>query len=143
MYSHSTGAVSRRSVRDMSEGGPEGQAVDMSDSVGVVSIYVIYPRKGCHERALEVLRQVVERVRESRFGLVRSRLYRGLDGRTLATHAEWKSKSQYDAVLRDDEFVRRFNQLRELGIYESHVYEMTDDIYAVLPVIGLDLKGNR
>lgn len=117
--------------------------MDMSESAGVVSINVIYPRKGCHERALEVLRQVVERVRESHFGLVRSRLYSSLDGRTLATHAEWKSKSQYDAVLRDDEFVRRFNKLRELGIYESHVYEITDDIYAVLPAIRSDLKGNR
>jgi hypothetical protein len=135
--------MSRRSVRDLSEGGPAGHAVDMLDSVRIVSINVIHPRKGCHERALEVLRHVVERVRESHFGLVRSRVYSSLDGRTLATHAEWKSKSQYDVVLRDDEFVRRFNQLRELGIYESHVYEITDDIYAVLPAIGSDLKGNR
>ena len=105
----------------------------MSGSMGIVAINVIYPRKGCQERALKVLREVVERVRANHFGLVRTRLYRSLDGRTLATHAEWKSKSQYDAVLRDDEFVRRFNQLRELGIYESHVYELTDDIYAILP----------
>ncbi len=105
----------------------------MSESGGIVSINVIYPRRGCAERALQVLREVVERVYVSRFGLVRSRLYRSLDGRTLATHAEWRSKSQYDAVLRDDEFVRRFNRLRELGIFESHVYEVADDVYTILP----------
>lgn len=116
--------------------------MDVLDSAGIVSIDVIYPRRGCYERALDVLRQVAERVRSSRFGLKRSRLYRSLDGRTLAAHAEWKSKSQYDALLRDAEFVRRFNQLRELGIYESHVYEISDDIYSVLPANRSDLKGN-
>ena len=99
MCSYSTGAVSRHSVRHLSEDAPDhGQTADMVDSIGIVSINVIYPRQGCHERALEVLRHVVERVRASRFGLVRSRLYRSLDGRTLAAHAEWKSKPQYDAV---------------------------------------------
>ena len=104
----------------------------MSGSAGIVSINVIYPKKGCQQRALEVLRDVVARVRAGGFGVVRTRLYRSLDGRTLASHAEWRSKSQYDAVLRDDEFVRRFNRLRELGIFESHVYEVADDVYAVL-----------
>jgi quinol monooxygenase YgiN len=137
MHSHSAGEVSRRrSDRDGT--GPRGQQrqqVDMSRSAGVVSVYVIYPRQGCFERALEVLREVVEHVRGGHLGLLRTRLYRSLDGKTLATHAEWRSKSQHDAVLRDDEFVRRFNQLRELGIYESHVYEIADDVYAIPPEI--------
>jgi quinol monooxygenase YgiN len=137
MHSHSAGEVSRRrSDRDGSgQRGQQRQQLDISRSAGVVSIYLIYPRQGCFERALEVLREVVDRVRGAHFGLLRTRLYRSLDGKTLATHAEWRSKSQHDAVLRDDEFVRRFNQLRELGIYESHVYEITDDIYAIRPEI--------
>lgn len=108
----------------------------MSGPAGIVSINVIYPREGCHDKALAVLRDVVERARASHPGLVRTRVYKSLDGRTLATHAEWKSKSQFYAVFRDDEFVRRFNQLRELGLWESHVYEMTDDIHANIP--GID-----
>jgi hypothetical protein len=39
------------------------------------------------------------------------------------------------AVRRDHEFVRRFNRLRELGIYESHVCEIADDVYAILPAM--------
>jgi hypothetical protein len=70
-------------------------------------------------------------------------VYRSLDGRTLAAHAEWKSKSQYDAVLRDDEFVRRFNQLRELGIYEWHVYEIDDDTCAIVGTDESELTGAR
>ena len=112
----------------------------MSGPAGVVSINVIHLRKGCQERALAVLREVLERIRAGRFGLVRTRVYRSLDGRTLATHAEWRSKSQHDAVLRDDEFVRRFNRLRELGIFESHVYEIADDVYTIFPDGG-ETKG--
>jgi heme-degrading monooxygenase HmoA len=97
----------------------------------IVSINVMYPLKGSEDKALAVLREVVERARSRHSGLVRTRVYKSLDGRTLATHAEWKSKAQFDAVLRDDEFVRRFNQARELGIWESHVYEVTDDICRV------------
>jgi len=41
-----------------------------------------------------------------------------------------------------EEFVRRFNQLRELGIYAFHVYEIADNIYATLPEIDSDVKGN-
>lgn len=108
----------------------------MSESAGIVSINVIYPLKGCHAKAVDVLRQIAERVRASHVGLVRTRLYTSVDGRALATHTEWKSKSQCDAVLRDDEFVRRFNQLRELGIFESHVYEITNDIDGNIP--GVD-----
>ena len=104
----------------------------MPHTAGIVSINVIYPLKGCEDKALAVLREVVERARSRHSGLVRTRVYKSLDGRTLATHAEWKSKVQFDALLRDDEFVRRFNQLRELGIWESHVYEMTDDIHAMV-----------
>jgi hypothetical protein len=137
MHSHSADKVSRRRS-DRDGGGQRGQQrpqLDTSRSAGVVSIYLIYRRQGCFERALEVLRGVVDRVRGGPFGLLRTRLYRSVDGKTLATHAEWRSKSQHDAVLRDDEFVRRFNQLRELGIYESHVYEITDDTYSIPPEI--------
>lgn len=109
-----------------------GPELGTSPGAGVVSIHVIYPLKGCEDKALAVLREVVERVRSKHPGLVRTRVYKGLDGRTLATHAEWKSKAQCDAVLRDDEFVRRFNKLRELGIWESHVYETTDDLHAMV-----------
>jgi quinol monooxygenase YgiN len=136
MHCHSTDAVSRPTDRIATgQRGPQRRDVDVSGSAEVVSIYVIYPRQGCLERALDVLRQIADRVRTGHFGLLRTRLYRGIDGKTLATHAEWKSKSQHDAVLRDDEFVRRFNQLRELGIYESYVYEITDDTYAIGPGI--------
>ena len=107
----------------------------MSPTAGIVSINVIYPLKGCEDKALAVLREVVERAGLRHSGLVRTRVYRSLDGRTLATHAKWKSKVQFDALLRDDEFVRRFNQLRELGIWESHVYEVTDDIHAMVPSV--------
>src|SRR5206468_9975660 len=109
------------------------QEADMSQAAGIVSINVVYPLKGCEDKALAILREVVDRARSKHSGLVRTRVYKSLDGRTLATHAEWKSKSQFDAALRDDEFVRRFNQLRELSIWESHVYEMTDDIHANVP----------
>jgi len=105
----------------------------MSQAAGIVSINVVYPLKGCEDKALAILREVVDRARSKHSGLVRTRVYKSLDGRTLATHAEWKSKSQFDAALRDDEFVRRFNQLRELSIWESHVYEMTDDLHANVP----------
>jgi quinol monooxygenase YgiN len=107
----------------------------MLHTAGIVTINVMYPLRGCEDKALAVLREVVERSGCEHSGLVRTRVYRSLDGRTLATHAEWKSKAQFDAMLRDDEFVRRFNQLRELGIWESHVYEMTDDIYAMVPSV--------
>ena len=101
----------------------------MSHAAGIVSINVIYPLRGCEDKALAVLREVVERSGVEHSGMVRTRVYRSLDGRTLATHAEWKSKAQFDAMLRDDEFVRRFNQLRELGLWESHVCEIADDIH--------------
>jgi quinol monooxygenase YgiN len=117
---------------------PDGQGteVDISNTAGIVSINVMYPLKGCEVKALAILREVVERSGCEHSGLVRTRVYRSLDGRTLATHAEWKSKAQFDAMLRDDEFVRRFNQLRELGLWESHVYEVTDDVHAIVPSVN-------
>jgi hypothetical protein len=116
----------------------DGQSAEwgLSPGAGVVSIHVFYPLKGCEDQALAVLREVVERARLKHPGLVRTRLYKGLDGRTLATHAEWRSKAQCDAVLRDVEYVRRFNKLRPLGIWESHVYETTDDLDAMVSSEG-------
>ena len=108
-----------------------GAELGMSPGAGVVSIQVFYPLKGCEDKALAVLREVVERARSNHPGLVRTLVYKGLDGRTLAIHTEWKSKAQCDAVLRDGEFVRRFDKLRELGLWESHVYETTDDLRGV------------
>jgi hypothetical protein len=137
MHNQSTDSVSPRHTDGDPTGqrGRHGREVDVSGSARVVSIYAVYPRYRCLARALEVFRAVVDRVRGGHFGLLCARVDRSLDGKALPTHAEWKSKSQHEAVLRDDEFVRRFNQLRELGIYESHVYEMTDDIYAIAPEI--------
>jgi hypothetical protein len=85
----------------------------MSGPAGIVSINVIDPLKGREDKALAVLREVVERARSRHSGLVRTRVSKSVDGGTLATHAEWKSKVQLDALLRDDEFARRFNQSLE------------------------------
>ena len=53
--------------------------------------------------------------------------------RALGALRKAADHSSSHAVRRDDEFVRRFKRLRERGIYESHVFEVADDVYAILP----------
>lgn len=119
------------------------QEIDVSEAVRVVAINVIYVREGYQDEALVVLRDVAERVSSRHAGMVRTRVYRSLDGKTVATQIEWSSKAQLDAVFRDQEFVRRFNRLREIGIWESHEYEMTDDIRASGQVVDRMERAHR
>lgn len=99
---------------------------DPIESGDVVLVNVVHAEPDRQELALEVLRDTVRYVANAYETFCWSRLYRSLDGQTVINQALWKSREEFETLFSDEEFLRRYNGLKEAGTWEYHLYEVTD-----------------
>ncbi|MEI2387387.1 antibiotic biosynthesis monooxygenase [Breoghania sp. JC706] len=99
---------------------------DRIEAGDVVLVNVVQVEPGRQDLALDVLRDTVRYVARSYETFCWSRLYRSLDGATVINQALWKSRDEFETLFSDEEFLKRYNGLREAGTWEYHLYELSD-----------------
>jgi hypothetical protein len=106
----------------------EAGSTSTDDSPQVVLVNVVHVFEGKQNEALEVLRVTVSYVARTYPAFLWSRLYKSFDGKTVINQAMWKSKSEFDKLFLDPEFLSRYNGLKATGTWEFHLYDVTDII---------------
>lgn len=105
-------------------------ANDEQDAIYLVN--VVHVDEGQQDAALNVLRSAVGYVARTYPSFEWSRLYKSIDGKTVINQALWRDQAEFESLFEDDEFNRRYLQLKETGSWEFHLYRVTDYIPSAL-----------
>ncbi|MCO6179427.1 antibiotic biosynthesis monooxygenase [Ciceribacter sp. RN22] len=98
----------------------------LHDKSGIMLVNVVHVDEGKQDAALDVLRKTVQYVADTIPGFRWSRLYRSTDGKTVINHALWRNEEDFKSIFSDQEFLDRYNGLKETGTWEFHLYTLSD-----------------
>ena len=92
------------------------------DAVPVVLINVLKCQPEKQEALLELLSGLME-IQRALPGFVSATLHRGLNGKTVANHAVWRSVEDWKAMTRDPHVSAAMNPIMAVATFEPNLYE--------------------
>ncbi len=104
------------------------EAENTADDGEIVLVNVVHVNEGQQDAALDVLRKTVRYVADTYPGFRWSRLYRSIDGKTVINQALWTNQAEFESLFSDQSFLDRYSGLKETGVWEFHLYRVSDII---------------
>ncbi|PZO04421.1 MAG: antibiotic biosynthesis monooxygenase [Alphaproteobacteria bacterium] len=95
---------------------------DDPDAVPVVLINVLKCQPEKQEALLELLARLMS-VQRALPGFVSATLHRGLNGKTVANHAVWRSVEDWKAMTRNPGVSAAMNPIMAIATFEPNLYE--------------------
>ena len=93
-----------------------------SDAVPVVLINVFKVQPDRQDDLLDLLADMT-RAQVGLPGFVSATLHRGLNGKTVANHAVWRSAADWKAMTRNPAVVAAMSPIMAIATFEPHLYE--------------------
>lgn len=90
------------------------------DAVVLINIFKCEPRR--QDVLMEHL-TVLARAQTALPGFISATLHRGLNGRTVANHAVWRSADDWKAMTRHPTVVQAMGPILAVATFEPHLYE--------------------
>ena len=113
------------------------QAPQAGEDQAIFLVNVVHVNPGQQDAALAVLRDTVQYVARTYPAFEWSRLYKSIDGKTVINQAQWTSQDAFDSLFHDEEFLSRYNGLKNTGTWEFHLYHVSDYIPQALTAAAL------
>src|SRR6476620_390756 len=92
------------------------------DAVPVVLINVFKCDPSHQDALIDHLSAMARRQRELD-GFMSAVLHRGLNGKTVANHAVWRSREDWKAMTRDPQIVAAMEPIMAIATFEPNLYE--------------------
>jgi heme-degrading monooxygenase HmoA len=95
------------------------------DFSGVTLINVFTVAAEDQQRLVDLLVRATGAVMAERQGYVSANIHRSLDGTRVTNYAQWRSREDFEAMLRDPEAVVHMREAEKIAVsYEPHLYEV-------------------
>ena len=92
--------------------------------VTLINVFTVAPEK--QDRLLDVLVGATESVMNGMPGFVSANLHKSLDGTKVVNYAQWRSKEDFEAMLRDQEAAAHMGEAAKIAEkFEPHLYEVS------------------
>jgi heme-degrading monooxygenase HmoA len=93
------------------------------DIVTLINVFTVTPDD--QERLLDLLAEATESVMNSLPGFVSANLHKGLDGTRVTNYAQWRSREDFEAMLKNPEAIAHMKEAAGIAIkFEPHLYEV-------------------
>lgn len=94
----------------------------MSDAAPVVLINVFKVQPAQQDALLDLL-SALARAQAGLPGFISATLHRGLNGKTVANHAVWRSEADWRAMTRNPAVVEAMSPIMAIATFEPNLYE--------------------
>jgi quinol monooxygenase YgiN len=100
--------------------------------VTLINVFTVQPER--QQQLLDLLTEATEAVMRHQPGFISANLHRSLDGLRVTNYAQWRSRGDYEAMLRRPEAQAHMRQAAEIAeTFEPHLYdvvfaESTDEV---------------
>lgn len=91
-----------------------------ADPVVLINVYRCEPER---QSALMEHLEVMVAAQRGAEGFVSATLHRGLNGKTAAVYAVWRSRDDWKAMARTPEVAKAMEPIMAIATFEPHLYE--------------------
>ena len=97
--------------------------ITISEHIGIVAVNVFRVEPEQQQYVIDFL--VENRHRSMKHqGCLSLSIHKGLDGDRVINYVQWRSWEEFEAARTDPEFTAARKQAAELGLFDSHFYEV-------------------
>ena len=61
-------------------------------------------------------------------GFVTANIHRSLDGERVANYAQWRSREDFEAILKNPAAIAHMKPIMEIAKFDHHLYEVMETI---------------
>jgi len=92
--------------------------------VTLVNVFTVAPEN--QQRLVEMLVGVTEKTMKQVPGFVSANIHKSLDGVRVANYAQWRSREDFEAMLKNPEAVAHMKPIMEIAEFDAHLYEVIE-----------------
>ena len=86
-------------------------------------MFTVAPER--QQALIDLLAEATEAVMRHQPGFISANLHRSLDGQRVTNYAQWRSRADFEAMLRNPAAQIHMHQAAELAVsFEPHLYEV-------------------
>jgi len=94
--------------------------------VTLVNVFTVAPEN--QQRLVEMLVGVTEKTMKQVPGFVSANIHKSLDGVRVANYAQWRSREDFEAMLKNPEAVAHMKPIMEIAKFDAHLYEVIETV---------------
>jgi heme-degrading monooxygenase HmoA len=92
------------------------------DVVTLINVFTVDPER--QQRLVDVLVHATESVIAELPGYVSANIHKSLDGTRVANYAQWRSRDDFEAMLRHPDAAPHMQAAAAMAAFEPHLYEV-------------------
>lgn len=103
----------------------------ISKDAGLITLINVFTVTPDNQRKLvDLLVEATEQTMRHIPGFISANIHKSLDGNRVVNYAQWRSKDDFDAMLKNPKAIPHLKQAAALAKFEPHLYEVIEAIEA-------------
>lgn len=90
--------------------------------VTLINVFTVEPSN--QKKVVQLLQNDIEEVIRNLPGWVSCSIHVSHDGNTVVNYAQWKTKDDWEAMIRNPEAQKRIGNIHKLATLDSHLYKV-------------------
>lgn len=99
--------------------------------VTLVNVFTVVPEN--QQRLINLLVEATEKTMKHVPGFVSANIHKSLDGVRVVNYAQWRSREDFAAMLKNPEAVVHMKPIMEIAEFDAHLYEVTETMSVAQP----------
>ncbi len=90
----------------------------------LINVFTVAPED--QQRLVDMLNDATEKTMKHLPGFVSASIHKSLDGVRVANYAQWRSRADFEAMLKNPEAVVHMKPITEIATFDAHLYEVSE-----------------
>lgn len=96
--------------------------------VTLINVFTVEPEN--QKRLVEMLLEATEMTMKNMPGFISANIHKSLDGVRVTNYAQWRSREDFEAMLKNPEALAHMGPIKEIADNDGHLYEVIDILQA-------------
>jgi heme-degrading monooxygenase HmoA len=97
-----------------------------SSVVTLINVFTVEPEN--QQRLIDMLIEATEKTMKNMPGFVSANIHKSLDGIRVTNYAQWRSREDFEAMLKNPEALTHMGPIKEIASNDAHLYEVVDSL---------------
>jgi heme-degrading monooxygenase HmoA len=94
--------------------------------VTLINVFTVEPED--QQRLVDMLVEATEKTMKNIPGFISANIHKSIDGVRVANYAQWRSKEDFEAMLKNPEALSHMRPILEIASNDAHLYEVVDSL---------------
>jgi heme-degrading monooxygenase HmoA len=96
--------------------------------VTLINVFTVAPEN--QQRLVGLLIEATEKTMKNIPGFISASIHKSLDGQRVTNYAQWRSREDFEAMLKNPEALSHMGPIKEIASNDAHLYEVVYSLQA-------------